>query len=234
MHVRSDLSKPRNIQRGVDAALHSSKKMGRSSAPQYRSPRSRILPALVGAAMLVLAMTTGIQAVFDSGDDRIMQVFGFIRFLVLPTVLFCWFLSCRGDRRPVVWRLQLVSILPLLMVGWLALGSVFSIDPLGSVPRAVALLVMIWGSLAVLGRARIVEYGGRGLFVATFCSCLLIALMAAAASIFGGSRGWDMFGERYYGPLGATTLGPICMAGLLSGCVLFRLERRRRTRLRVS
>src|SRR5262249_21344582 len=61
-----------------------------------------------------------------------------------------------------------------------------------------------------------------------------ISLLCALAATFGGARGWGLLGDRYYGPISATNLGPICVAGVLSGCVLFRLEKRLKMRAMIS
>src|SRR5262249_18744886 len=93
---------------------------------------------------------------------------------------------------------------------------------------------LIWGSFAVLGPALINDAGGRSLVSATFWSCVLISLLSAIAAVFGSSRGWGLMGDRYYGPVSATMLGPICVAGILSGCILLPLERRGGARATVA
>ena len=164
---------------------------------------------MVTAAMVMLSLTTALQSYFDPGDDSETTLFLVARLLVLPAVLLCWFLLCAGRRRRAVWPSDSAALVPLLTTGWFVLGSFFSSDPVGSGARSIALFAIVWGSLNVLGPALVKSDGGVSLVVAAFWSCLLLALFSGVASVVEESRGWGLTGERYYGPLSATTLGPI-------------------------
>jgi O-antigen ligase len=186
--------------------------------------------------MIALSLTTAAQSYLNLDDENESPAFAAIRLLVLPAVLLCciMFRRSRHKGRRAVWRLDGASVLPLLTLSWFAVGSMFSMNPIGSAARTFALFSMVWGSFAILGPALVNDGGGRGLINATFWSCLLISILSTSAALIGGSRGWGLTGDRYYGPIAATMLGPICVAGVLSGCVLFRLHSGRGARAIVS
>jgi O-antigen ligase len=201
---------------------------GTRNLVRHRRHRWSVLAILVAAAMVALSLVTATQSYLNLDEVDESPAFAAIRLLVLPAVLLCWVVFHRGRHpgRRVIWPLESVSALPLLTVCWFALGSMFSMNPVGSTARTFALFSMIWGSSTVLGPALINDDGGRGLVTASFWSCLLISFLSALAAAYGGSRGWGLMGDRYYGPIAATMLGPICVAGIISGCILFRLENR--------
>jgi hypothetical protein len=192
------------------------------------------LPLLVMLGIMALAMITGLQSYLGVSEERDGPMFAVLRVFALPAILASWCLLCRRDGRRFAWPLDVPSLLPVATVAWLALSSMVSDEPIGGIARALALFALVWGAFAVFGPGLIRRDGGRGLMTASFWGCVLLVSSSVLASLLGGERGWGLLDERYQGPLSATQIGPLCVAGVLSGLVLSKVDKRRSRRLAIG
>ena len=179
--------------------------------------------------MTSLALITGSQS-FESFTDA-EGIASVARFVVYPALLAAWWSLGIRRRRERTTRWDWGKVLPLAMTAWFALGAFLAEDRIGSLARAAALCLLILISVAVLGPSLGTTRFATTLFAAGFLAALVTAVLAAIAPLVSSNPNWGLLGNRYYGPLSATRLGPICAVGWMAGYAFARTAPRRRIRL---
>jgi O-antigen ligase len=153
------------------------------------------------------------------------------RFGVHPLFVTSWVLLRYRDNRRGVFHLDRAALPAILLASWFVLGASLAEDPIVSLGRAVPLCIMIWGAFCVSGPTLASPRGVAVLFRAAFIASLLVATTAVAAAFVGYQPSWGLYGDRFYGPLSATTLGPVCVSGLFAAFAVGKLST---SRLRVT
>ncbi len=206
--------------------------------PGHSVPRpGRARPDRVSTILLCAAAGSfGIMTIVDSyigsgaGYGETDWTLPVARFAVHPLLLVAW-LALRPRRAPrPVRRLDRACVPALLLSAWFVVSAAFAEDPIASLGRAVPLLFMISGAFFVVGPSVASAGGTVVLFRAVFVASLLLSSAAVACVVVGEHETWGLWGDRFYGPLNATTLGPICVMGCLAGLALWRLAPKRSSR----
>jgi O-antigen ligase len=117
---------------------------------------------------------------------------------------------------------------------WFIVGAAGSEDPIPSLGRALPFVFMIAGAFCVVGPSLASPRGTVLLFRSAFVVSLLLSSSAVLGAFLGERPMWGLWGDRFYGPLNATTLGPICVTGLLAALAVWKVTTTRLSRLLVG
>jgi len=196
------------------------------SRPQPKWPACLLALAFVSFGAVTIA-----DSFINIGATETDWRLAVARFGVHPLFVTSWILLLYRENRRAVFQLDRAALPAILLASWFVLGALFAEDPIVSLGRAVPLCIMIWGAFCVSGPILASPRGVAMLFRAAFIASLLVATSAVAAAFVGYQPSWGLYGDRFYGPLSATTLGPVCVSGLFAAFAVGRLAT---SRLRVT
>src|SRR5439155_3523681 len=147
-----------------------------------------------------------------------------VRFLIHPLFLGAWLVLRRRYGPRVRCSLDGAGVPAVLLGLWFAMGASVAEDSVASLGRAIPVLLMISGAFCIVGPTLASPRGAGLLFRAALNASLLLSIWAVVGVFIGYHPLWGLLGERFMGPLNATTLGPICGTGLLAALAVWKLS----------